>query len=992
MSRPRLDELFARMLDDNEAVAVFAAAGSGKTTQTQLFADGYGKPVVWLTLDAGDRSGSRLLVYLATAVARTANESALAHVEGALDAGLSLRETAATLAETIGDAPMLIVFDDCEAIVGATEAVLVLETFLHYLPGSVRTLLLSREELDEPIGRMMLQGRVGRITDADLALSEGEARDILEQQGQPDRDPLPLLDASGGWVAAFAFDVRADLKSVTGRDALTSYLHHQVLGRLPEAEQGFLLRTSLLSSVSPSAAVALCDDDGYALWQSLASRHLPASLTVDRTLVYHPRFREFLRDELYARHPAEVPDLQRRHARLLEDSGHTEEAVEILLAIDELDAAVEVAERALPSLYARADWNVVLGWLDRLGEDRIVASPMLEGARIRALNGTRQISEAQARIRHLHANGRLLAITEADPGLVAHLGWALQWQPAEALRLIDRYGGDYRAEAVRYELMAVSGDDPVMPPGGQAWSEMERIVSWGLLIQGRLDELMRMLPTEEWPPRSFYRTPHPLLGLLWRGEVSRARAMFDEVSVETRDGAHTDLWYFHESWLLWAEEDLEGALVAAEAAVMHSRKTRFGWEPCFRVAVGAMLLGLGHVEDARTVFADSISQSSTVGVRAYAEWGQTFQGLALLHSDLPEDAARVLRRATDAMTKADRRLMLPVAATYLAEAEHRCGRAAAASQYADVAYTAASTMGATFVLQRALADVPDVLARKIAEDGADDRWRRLVAMRAPVPSPREAPTTILTPRPGGSTPGTRMLEVQTFGDTVDLHVDGVPSQIRRLKLVELAAYLALHPEGVNRRKLQERLFPDADAKRGGNYFRQVVHKMRQATGTELARGPDGLISWPADLQVDSTDRRLERLLAEAGHQAGQARFERLETAVSLAVGPYLPQSDLDWAESRRFEIEVRCAEARVELARLAFELGRHEDARRWAEEAIAGDEFAEPAYRVLMHVESAIGAPGALLTVYQRLCAALAEINVEPAGATVELFNELRAS
>jgi hypothetical protein len=169
---------------------------------------------------------------------------------------------------------------------------------------------------------------------------------------------------------------------------------------------------------------------------------------------------------------------------------------------------------------------------------------------------------------------------------------------------------------------------------------------------------------------------------VWRGEITRARELWDEIPVAVREGAHTDLWFFLEAWLLWAEGDLSGALATAEAAVAHSRKTRFGWEPCFDVMVGYMLVNSGRVNDARSVLADSISQSSASGMRAYVEWGQTFQGLAFLRSDMVNDAQRVLRRCVADMQRADRRLMLPFAGVYLAEAEWRAGeheKAAAAA-------------------------------------------------------------------------------------------------------------------------------------------------------------------------------------------------------------------------------------------------------------------------------------------------------------------------
>lgn len=982
--RGRLDELFARLLEDHEALAVFASAGSGKTVQAQMFAAREGLPLAWLTLDSADRSGPRLLTYLAGALSRVSPE-AESVARATLDSGLSLPEVAASLAEVVQDQPLLIVLDDCETISGSEEAAAVLAAFLDYLPPKARTLLLSREELEVPIGRMMLQGRVGRVTDADLALEVDEARSLLAALGGETSDASALMDATRGWIAAVAFNVRTDLRSSPGPDALASYLSHEVLARLPEEEQRFLLRTSLLRAVSARGAAALCGREGYAIWQSLGSRHLPATMTADRALVYHPKFREFLRERLQLHMPAEVPDLQRRHARYLEELDAHEEAVEAYLEVGEVENAALAAERALPSLYARADWRLLERWLDALGHEVVDVRPLLQGARVRSLYGCRRIPEAQARIRRLDSRGELGEVAKADPGVVAYIGWALQWQPSEALRLLREHEGDYRADAVRYEIEAVSGRDPVVPPAGREWSDMERILTWGLLVQGRLDELLRMLPAEdEWPPRSFYRTPHPLLALVLRGDLVRARELLDQVPAAMREGAHTDLWYFHEAWLLWAEGDVEGALRVAEAAVEHSRKTRFGWEPCFHVAVGCMLIALGRIDDARSVLADSISQSAASGVRAYVEWAQTFQGLAFLASGRPKDAARVLRQAVADMQRAGRRLVLPLAALYLSEAEAELGDPDKAAASADLAYEVSDAMSARFLLQQGLRHVPAVLQRQIERDPDEVRWRRLLGLRAPAGSPAVVPSATEQP--------TSFLDVQTFGDAADLVLDGTALTVRRIKALELAAALALHPDGIDRQRLQEQLFPDADQRRGGNYFRQVVHKLRQLTGIGLTRTSQGFVRWPDDVRVDTTDLRFERLLHGAGSLVGRDRFNALLAASDLVAGPYLAESELEWVVARRFELDVLAAEASAEAAELALELNDTANARALAERTIAANPYSETAYRVLMQVEAISGPTGGVLTMYQRLCASLGELGVTPTAATEKLLRELRGS
>ena len=976
--RGRLDQHFAELLRTHETLAVFAAAGSGKTVQAQLYAADHRWPLAWLTLDQGDRSPSRLLFYLAEALRRVRPDGADHSGPGAR---MSIDEVAAMLAEGVPDEPLLLVVDDAEHLVGAEESLDALGVFLDYLPPSVRTVILGREDLDGPIGRMLLQGRIARVGGTELALEIGETTELLAAHGQDERDPVTLTASTHGWIAAVAFDVLPGLNPQGAPDALAAYLNREVLDRLPDAEQEFLLRTSVLAAVSPRSAVELCGEQGYALWKSLAARHLPAT-QADRSLVYHPRFRQFLREELRVRLPDELPGLLRRRARLLVDQHLYEEAVETYLQAEECEAAADAAIHAVTGLCTRADWPTLLRWFDALGPDAIRSRPALQGAQIRVLYGVRRIPEAQALIRRLHEQGALTAVAEADPGVVAFFGYAMQWRPADALELLAHYRGDYRSVAVRYELEAVAGRNPVAPPSGIAWTDSERIFTWGLLVQGRLGQLLRLLPAEEdWPPRSFYRTPHPLLALVWQGSLERARELLDEVPEAVRSGSHTDLWFFHEAWLLWAEGRPKEALDAAEAAVEHSRRTQFGFEPCFGAVVGRLQLALGMIDDARMTLADAISNSAASGNRGYVEWGQTFQGLAFLMADKPEDAARVLRSATRGMQAAGRELMLPLAAAYLAEAEARCGELEAATAAAELAFDTAEAMDCMFVLRQALAEVPEVLRRQIERDPTDERWRRLVGR--PVAERREPSPTRVTSRP-------MLVEVRTHGPNPDLVVDGVPRGSRRTKVLELAAYLALHPEGVERNRLQERLFPDGDPRRGGNYFRQVVHKLRQATGVSLSRSAQGLVRWPGEVHVDCTDLRFERLVAEAAELTGDERLEKLESTLALVEGVYLPDSELEWAEQRRHELEVLIVDTALDAARLAFELGHTRRARDAAGFAIDRDPFCEAAYCVRMKVEASLGANHAVLTEFHRLSEALAELGVAPAPSTRELMQTLR--
>src|SRR5262249_12323017 len=149
--------------------------------------------------------------------------------------------------------------------------------------------------------------------------------------------------------------------------------------------------------------------------------------------------------------------------------------------------------------------------------------------------------------------------------------------------------------------------------------------------------------------------------------------------------------------------------------------------------------------------------------------------------------------------------------------------------------------------------------------------------------------------------------LQPFGRDARLYVDS--RSVTRLKILELACYLTLHPDGVPRDDIPLRLYPESDQRRAGHHFRQVVHQLRKCTGLTRQRVPGAAIVWSGSVKVDSADGRFERLIAEAWQSSGEERLRKLGVALGLVGGPYLVASDLDWAADRRNELQIVQEEA-----------------------------------------------------------------------------------
>jgi LuxR family transcriptional regulator, maltose regulon positive regulatory protein len=690
---------------------------------------------------------------------------------------------------------------------------------------------------------------------------------------------------------------------------------------------------------------------------------LPATTMTESTITYHSLFRSFLKRHLLARDPQRHVDLVCRYARYLLAQHHAEEATELYLSIGELTQAQATAEIAVTELCDRSDWDTFVRWADLLGHERLQSSPRLVAALIRSLFGRRRFEETATLIRRLDQRGLLRAAMEADPALLATAAWALQADPAEASRLLDRYQGDYRADVVRFMFRACTDLVPAVPPLGSDWGDVERIMSWGLLLQGRTAELRAFIPKD---PDAAVLNPNVILAAVFSGSIGEARALWDRVPHEIKDRPQS---HFVEALLLLSEGEPELAMAAIQVALTDSRKTTFFLFPAYEVMSGYILLRLGRREDAIAALQDGIERTARSGQAALLEWGQAYLGLALLDGGQPEAARPLLNECVHSMNKAHRRLFLPSAAAYLSEAEARCGDLDAAHAAADLAYHTAAMMGTFSALLPALREFPGIAKREDARDPARMRWRRLVIAPSARP-PRQAAAV-----------GSVRLGLQPFGPDRDIWVNGVPQKIGRIKVIELMALLVLHPDGIDRARLHSALFPDATLRNGGNHFRQIAFKFRQITGLSLDRRDGSMVGLPADTIVDAADVRFEELLRTASWVTDKERVLRLRSALDLVHGPYLSGSNLDWAEERRNHLEVVQEEARLELVRLLVELGQPQAAREECEKLLAVNRYSDPGYRLLVQIERIAGSESSALAAYRRAVVALEELGLEPGDA-----------
>ncbi len=217
----------------------------------------------------------------------------------------------------------------------------------------------------------------------------------------------------------------------------------------------------------------------------------------------------------------------------------------------------------------------------------------------------------------------------------------------------------------------------------------------------------------------------------------------------------------------------------------------------------------------------------------------------------------------------------------------------------------------------------------------------------------------------------------------------------RAKAKELLAFYLLHPEGATLDDCIEALWPEADPKRGSEWFWTALGnlrtKLRQATGQKELKivDRDGDLYRIEDV-FDVDLWSLQHALKEGtGTKDDAARLGALDRAVADYAGDLLAGADWFWLETPREDLRQRMVDVLVWLGDRRWATG---DARgAWAalQRALEVDPFAEQIYRRVMRLQAKLSRPDDADATYRRLQAKLLEIDLQPTPESEKLYADV---
>ncbi len=410
-SRPRADlQALLAEVRVQPLTLVVAPAGYGKTTLLAHWAADLartGAPTCWLTIDQGERDVSALLAYLiqtfqsvapaigadATRVLRSAAniERDWPLVAGALCGELQRRLPTATF----------LFLDDLHSVADAALIGQVFGYLLRAAPPTLHVIMASRRlPAFAPIGRMRAEGQLLELTQRDLFLSAGEARNLLDAQGVVlDDDALGLLlRRTDGWALSVQLAARALAEQPEaqraayvralggGQERLLHYLSTEVLSELP-AEVLHFLRIAAMPAYFDAALLTevIGSDDAAYLLQRTRALGLPITQVDDQgaKLRIHPLWRELLLSEASTVIDAATrATYQLGFGRAFEQRGDLDQALEHYAAADAAGDLARVLREHAAALLASPRREALRSWIERIAPDVRAHDPellLLEG-------------------------------------------------------------------------------------------------------------------------------------------------------------------------------------------------------------------------------------------------------------------------------------------------------------------------------------------------------------------------------------------------------------------------------------------------------------------------------------------------------------------------------------------------------------------------------------------------------------------------------------
>jgi ATP/maltotriose-dependent transcriptional regulator MalT/two-component SAPR family response regulator len=815
---------------------------------------------------------------------------------------------------------------------------------------------------------------------------------------------------------------------------LYDYLAQQVLDQQPAPVRDFLLRTSHFEEFDAELCEAVlgknarCQD----LIETVLRSNLFVLLVGDKGtwLRYHHLFRDFLQARLAEEYPDESALLLRRLAAVYTERREWEKAHNLYQQLEDATSTADLIEMAGPSLVKGGRVMILGQWLYTLPADELASRPTLlslqgvvaqmqgevdQGlslhnqavAAFRETGDRANLARAlvEQAVAHRFLGHYQASLSDAEEVLVlAREDEGLRDVRAEALRAkgMSLYQLGKLSEAIKWLQQSLAAYESLDVEQRVAMLRMELGLAY--LSAGHYDQALahNNQALYYWRKAGNVAQQANLLNNLavlhhLKGDYEQANSLLEEALDCARQTGYTRVEVAALASIgdLYVELD---ALDAAQAAYYQAYETAKRIDDRFLLLyVGLAKAGLARLRGELVQAGKLLGRTAELTQHNNSDLEQGLYQLeagrlALAKGDIVESIAH-LEGAAHRFDNGGQRLEGARVHLYLALAYQDTKNEKVSVNHLTRAFEFAGELESRHPMLVTGREVKELLQATRSDPMLGHQVSRLLGQisqfEEDIPLLRRRLRRQASAIPFGSP----KLSIQAFGG-IQVSVDGKPvgnSDWQGQAARDLFFYLLTYPDGLTKEIVGTIIWPESSSSQLKLKFKNAIYRLRQALGTEAVLFDEDRYQFNRTLDYEYDVETFTQKLAQA--QAATDPDEQVtayQAAVGTYKGPYLPETEGEWAWWERERLRQAHMDAVVRLAELHLEAGRHGTALEYCQLALAEDPCLEEAHRLAMSAHAAMGNRADVVRQYKRCQQILEEeVNVPPSPQTEALYQTL---